>query len=251
MTRKSLDGLTKEQLQEREKQLLNETEQLEKVIEASNTTVFDLLIGEVKKEMEDNIAEEEWKKLKENQKKIESYRNIEKALQNQEDLLERKQEELEDVRNALKYYQKNIFEQDEEQEEQEAVNTGFVDEEGNDFRTGDVYGIEDSEYYLIKKSISEGKFAIISNVFEDELLLNYPKNREILENADYIGNIYLGSVDDEEIRKQTEDALNALKIIADSQTSSEENKEVIVAGDGGVFNEDGQQPCCADEEEEG
>lgn len=235
MTKKNLEGMTKAQLQEKEKQLAQECEQLQKVIEASNTTVFDLLINEVKKEMEDNIAEEEWKKLKENQKKIESYRSIEKTLQNQEDLLERKEEELEDVRKAIEFYQPSLFEQGEEQQEQEAVNTGFNDEEGNDFRTGDVYSAEGengTEYYLIKKSASEGKFAIISNAFGYELLLNYPKNREMLQNADYVGNIYFGTVEDEGIKKQTEDALNALSIIADShenstpeETSSEDEED--------------------------
>ena len=97
MTKIKLESLTKEELEQKSEQLKNEINTLKNVIEASNTTVFDLLIGEVKKEMEDNIAEEEWKKLKENQKKIESYRSIEKTLQNQEDLLERKQEELEDI----------------------------------------------------------------------------------------------------------------------------------------------------------
>lgn len=101
MSKIKLNELSREQLINLQKQLEQEIENLNKVIAASNTTVFDLLINEVKKEMQDNIAEEEWKKLKENQKKIESYRSIEKTLQNQEDLLERKQEELEDIEDAI------------------------------------------------------------------------------------------------------------------------------------------------------
>lgn len=231
MAKKKLNELTEKELQELEKQVSDEITQLKKVIEASNTTVFDLLINEVKKEMEDNIAEEEWKKLKENQKKVENYRSIEKTLQNQESLLERKEDELKDIKEAKKHHQCNLFENQELIIEGEAENTGFNDNEGNDFRTGDVYssdGENGTEYYLIKKSASEGKFAIISNAFEDELLLNYPKNRELLENADYVGNIYFGSVNDEEIKEQAEEALNALRIIADSQaekSSGEENEE--------------------------
>ena len=160
MARTKLEGLTKQELQLKAKQLQHEIETLKNVIEASNTTVFDLLIGEVKKEMQDNIAEEEWKKLKENQKKIESYRSIEKTLQNQEDLLERKIEELEDVLSAIECYQPTLFEQTEQEQiiniEGEAKKTGFEDSEGNEYQTGDIYKAEDEEgkpeYYLVKNS---------------------------------------------------------------------------------------------------
>lgn len=226
MAKPKLNELTKDQLKELERQLTEEIKQLNNVIEASNTPVFDLLIREVKKEMQDNIAEEEWKKLKENQRKIESYRSIEKTLQNQEDLLERKEEELADVQNAIENYQPSLFEQPEQNQEieieGEAEETGFEDSEGNAYKTGDVYTSENeegaSEYFLVKKSAeSSDKFAIISNAFDNELLLNYPKNREHLEQADFIGNIY-----DEE---NNAEALEALKIIADSQEKTEPEQE--------------------------
>ena len=109
MAKLKLNEMTQEQLESYEKQLEQEIDSLTKVVEASNTTVFDILINEVKEEMKNNIAEEEWKVLKENQKKIESYRSIEKALQNQEDLLEKKEEELANVQDALKNYQTHLF----------------------------------------------------------------------------------------------------------------------------------------------
>ena len=228
MAKNKLEGLTKEQLQLRAEQLEHEIETLKNVIEASNTTVFDLLIGEVKKEMQDNIAEEEWKKLKENQKKIESYRSIETTLQNQEDLLERKKEELEDVQSAIDCYQRTLFEQSEQEKEQvieiegEAETTGIEDNEGNEYKTGDVYKAENEEgvceYYLVKKSAEHAnKFAIIGNAFEGELLLNYPQNRKLLNEADFVGNIYEEYCCNE--------ALEGLKIIADSQEKNESEKE--------------------------
>lgn len=224
MSKNKLEGLTKEQLQSRAEQLEHEIETLKNVIEASNTTVFDLLIGEVKKEMQDNIAEEEWKKLKENQKKIESYRSIEKTLQNQEDLLERKEEELEDVQNAIENYQMTLFEQSEtvQEIEGESENTGIADNEGNEYKTGDVYKSENkegvAEYFLVKKSAElANKFAIISNSFENELLLNYPQNRKHLTNAEFVGNIY-----ENENQSGT---LEALKIIADSREKEQPEDE--------------------------
>lgn len=224
MAKVKLNELSKDELIDRQQQLTSEIENLNKVIAASNTTVFDLLINEVKKEMQDNIAEEEWKKLKENQKKIESYRSIEKTLQNQEDLLDRKQEELEDVNDAIENYQPSLFEQPSQNQEieieGEAEETGFEDSEGNAYKTGDVYTSENEEgasYFLVKKSAeSSDKFAIISNAFENELLLNYPKNRELLDSADFIGNIY-----DEE----NQEAIEALRIIANSQEQAEEPAE--------------------------
>lgn len=228
MTRKNLEGMTKAELKEKEKQLTQECEQLQKVIEASNTTVFDLLINEVKKEMEDNIAEEEWKKLKENQKKIESYRSIEKTLQNQEDLLERKEEELEDVRKAIEFYQPSLFEQQTEEADGEVIETEFKDKQQQVLRTGDVYKSNQANptngywYYLIKKSSEkEGSFAIISNYFEGERLLQYPKNLELLDFTHYEGNIYIQDEDQEK-------ALEGLKKIAESQenvTSEETSSE--------------------------
>lgn len=189
MSKIKLNELSREQLINLQKQLEQEIENLNKVIVASNTTVFDLLINEVKKEMQDNIAEEEWKKLKENQKKIESYRSIEKTLQNQEDLLERKQEELEDIEEALAYYQTSIF-------ELEARFTTYQTKDGEDIRTGDVYESQNEDgsfdFCMVKEADEDNsKFVIISTMNSEDLGVQYPKNREILDNAKYVGNVYI------------------------------------------------------------
>lgn len=220
MSKIKLNELSREQLINLQEQLEQEIENLNKVIAASNTTVFDLLINEVKKEMQDNIAEEEWKKLKENQKKIESYRSIEKTLQNQEDLLERKQEELEDIEDAIEKYQPSLFEQ--EELEQEVKVEGEAEETNFEYcskriKTGDVFKKtsegEDSIYYLIKKSTEiSNSYAIISSLFEGERCLQYPSNFKILEGSDFVGNIY---------SEENEEALEALKIIANSQQAKE------------------------------
>jgi hypothetical protein len=189
MSKIKLNELSREQLINLQKQLEQEIENLNKVIVASNTTVFDLLINEVKKEMQDNIAEEEWKKLKENQKKIESYRSIEKTLQNQEDLLERKQEELEDIEEALAYYQTSIF-------ELEARFTTYQTKDGENIRTGDVYESQNEDgsfdFCMVKEADEDSsKFVIISTMNSEDLGVQYPKNREILDNAKYVGNVYI------------------------------------------------------------
>ena len=221
MAKLKLNEMTQEQLESYEKQLEQEIDSLTKVVEASNTTVFDILINEVKEEMKNNIAEEEWKVLKENQKKIESYRSIEKALQNQEDLLEKKEEELVNVQEALKNYQTHLF--DNQPEEEQAVDTGFTFGNcGQPINVGDIYKSRNSDavgnipYYIIKKSAElEGSFAIASNMFEGERLLQYPANKELLNETSYIGNIY---IEDD----CYQDAIEALQYFADNQ---EENSE--------------------------
>lgn len=226
MAKIKLNDMTLEQLESYKVQLIQEIDSLTKIIEASDTTVFDLLINEVKEEMSCNIAEEEWKILKENQKKVESYCSIEKALQNQEDLLARKHDELADVEDKLKYYQLQMFKPEE---------TGFEHDYGDQLYTGDVYKkvVETGEisYYAIKKSAEKAEYyAIISNEFEGERLLQYPSNRAILDEAHYVGNIY---VDD----AHCDAAKSALVVIADSQQKGAD-------GDGGKEEETEDDTCA-------
>ncbi len=218
MSKVKLDSMTVTELETYKSQLKYEIDTLKKVIEASDSTVFDLLIDEVKKEMNANVAEEEWKKLKENQKKVESFRSIEKTLQNQENLLERKEEELELVEDKLKYYQQNLFENT-EKEKEEPEYTGYSlgeDDIKLEIKTGDIYEIpqdEDSEedrFVLIKKSAEiEGSYAMLSNFFDGERCLQYPSNFKILEEAACIGNIYEDDCGDY--------VMECLKVIGDYQ----------------------------------
>jgi len=236
MSKVKLNELSEKELLDMHHELTEDINKLDAIIEASNSTVFDLLIDETKKEMKANVLEESWKKLKENIKKIEQYRTIETTLQNQQELLERKKDELEDVNNAIMYRQQSLFdceadaetacgeqdvehndceadaetacdEQDVEHNDSEADREIEAEDSGYTFgntlqpiETGDIFVNENSNpscYYFIKKSKNDKDFAIIGNSIEDELLLNYPKNREMLNDAEYIGNIYYGQEDKE------------------------------------------------------
>lgn len=106
---------TQQQLEEKKERLIQDIKALNDVIEASNTPVFEILINEVKREMQQNIAIENWKGLKENKKQVESYRSVEKIIQNQHELLKRKKQELKEIEEQLKYYQQNLFEEDSEE----------------------------------------------------------------------------------------------------------------------------------------
>lgn len=75
----------------------NKREQLEQKKEE----LIEIIVETIKSEMANNIAEEDWKTLKQNQKKIESFRNAELIILNQETTLKKRQKELEEVQDSL------------------------------------------------------------------------------------------------------------------------------------------------------
>ena len=211
------ERLSINELEEKKKQLIDEIERLKSFIESSDTSTFEIQIH-------NNIAEEDWKSMKVNKGKIEEIRNVAKIIKNQSNLLEEKQDELDDVEWELKHYQTNLFEQA-QQNEQTAEFTGIIVND-NEIRVGDVFApLGENLYLLVKKSNDiEGKYAVCSNFFEDERMLQYPANLALLDDVDYIGNIYDDSPDNQA-------ALDALKFISDylqqenTPESSEENNE--------------------------
>lgn len=215
--------LTRSELEERQQCLISEIEKLEAVIKASDTTTFEIIIEDIKREMSGNVAEEEWKILKQNIAKVDKFREIVRIIQNQDDLLEQKKDELKDVEWELDHYQMSVFENHTVSLEGDCVSTEYKHVEGYKLETGDVYKAinHDGEvcYCLVKKSSEKaGAYALISNSFQGELLLNYPKNRKLVVNAEYVGNIYLSKAEQGEIEQKN--ALAALKIIGDSALSN-------------------------------
>lgn len=218
------ERLSINELEEKKKQLIDEIERLKSFIESSDTSTFEIMIDDIKKQMHNNITEEDWKSMKVNKGKIEEIRNVAKIIKNQSNLLEEKQDELDDVEWELKHYQTNLFEQA-QQNEQTAEFTGII-VNNNEIRVGDVFApLGENLYLLVKKSNDiEGKYAVCSNFFEDERMLQYPANLALLDDVDYIGNIYDDSPDNQA-------ALDALKFISDylqqenTPESSEENNE--------------------------
>lgn len=206
---------TKKELEEQREQLQEEIETLNAVIEASNTPVFDLLVGEIKKAMEYNIAEEDWKTLKQNQKKVESYRDVEKIIQSQTDLLKRKKKELEEVQLKIDNYQPSLFEN---QAEPKATGIKLKSTElfvGDVYKSNIEHGSGVYSYYLVKESSELNEsYALIGNTIDGERLLQYPANLDLLLNCYYVGNLFIED-DDQQA------ALDALVIISGSNKQSE------------------------------
>ena len=204
-------NFTREELEENKKQLTEEVEKLEKIIQASDTSTFEIMIEDIKNEMFSNVSEENWKMLKQNRVKVEQFRNIVKIIQAQDELLEEKKNELEDVQWKLDHFQLDMFENKSEVEEtektEEYVSTGYI-ENGSTICTGDVWKEHtpkvDGEpilYTVIKSAELEGSFAIIGNTIEGERLLQYPNNLSMLKGCSYVGNIFLEDDDQENALK--------------------------------------------------
>lgn len=193
------DNITRESLEERKSELQEECEKLNKIISASDTSTFEIMIEDIKKEMMKNIAEENWKILKQNKNKVEKFRDIVKIIQNQDELLQSKQGEIEEIQWKLDHWQLNIFECEEKTIAPESVDTGYLIREGEHLHVGDVYRDEKPTtdgvtnfYSIIHSNDLSDSFAIISTAFDGERLLQYPSNQKILNKGQvYIGNIYV------------------------------------------------------------
>lgn len=206
---------TLEDLEREYAQLEQEVQKIKAIIDASDTSTFEIFIEQIKEEMIDNVKEEDFKTLKQNKLKVEKFREIIKIIQNQTKLLEQKTAEMKDLQWKIEHFQQSLPLEIPEQ----AVETGFSleinDNETHDIKTGDVFKFKDlndefATFYLVKKSAEmEGSFAIISHALEGERCLQYPSNFKLIEKAKYIGNIYDENADEE--------VVEALSLIAGSQ----------------------------------
>lgn len=221
MTKTKVENVTKEALVKQKATLQDEVTRLQKIIDASSETTFDIIIEDLKEQMHTNIDEEDWGEVKSCIKEVDNVNGTRKFISKQASLLSKKKEELADITDKIEHFQPSLFDKNEEQEEAPATQkegTGIYDDEGSEFMSGDVYKskfVEDGDYYyyFIRRSTEkEGSFAIISNTFAEERLLQYPKNTELLLNAQYVGNRFEPEGD-----KQYKELLDIEKIIDESR----------------------------------
>lgn len=211
------ENKTKEELIKEQEILKSEVERLQKIIDASSETTFEIIIEDLKKQMIENVEAERWTAVKNCIKEVDSVNGTKNFIEKQSSLLTKKEEELEEITAQIENYQPSLFDSTQEETENEAIETG-IKYQSSMLVTGDIYKSRfvnnttgDYSYYLIKKSSEkEGSFAMISNSFEGERLLQYPKNVDLLDFTYYEGNIF---IDDDDKEK----ALQGLKIIEDKQ----------------------------------
>lgn len=212
---------TKEQLELRKLELIEIIQGLEDMIKCTNSVAFEAIISNIKSVMNDNIAEEDWKSLKENKSKIEGFRKAEKIITSQTENLKKYKEQLDDIQDKLDHLQLELPLEQLQKPQSTGIFIQDVNDEDRELLVGDVYDTEDG-YYLVKKSMEHhDKFAIIRDVEEGEFELQYPKNKARLDGAGFIGNLTDGEGEELEEAKS---ALRKIYHMEDNQTT-EENQE--------------------------
>ncbi len=210
---------TKEQLIEKAKLIQEDIDRLQKIVDASSETTFEIILEDLKSQMIENVNMESWQTLKANIKEVDSIKGTQDFIAKQSTLLNKKKEELKEVNEKISNYQCGLFDNLINQE-LKTEPTGF--KRGDSMIcVGDIYKYQEDDqevYYLIKKT-KKGKFAFSSSVDpEGEMQLQYPANLQVLNDTVYLGNIHIKDCDYEK-------ALQGLKKIEAEQKSSERNGE--------------------------
>lgn len=144
------------------------------------------------------------------------------------EFLERKKERVIQIENKiaelkieLTRYQLGFFDEKNIQK----IPTDIKHEE-REIYTGDVYETSNREYLIIIESEEHPtNYAIIGTAFTEELLLQYPKNREILRNTAYLGNLFDDNKLAEFVDRLTEKQEELQQDQENTPESSEENNE--------------------------
>lgn len=215
---------TKQQLIEKANEVQEDIDRLQKIVDASSETTFEIILEDLKCQMIENVNMESWAILKSNIKEVDSIKGTQDFIAKQSTLLNKKKEELKELNEKINNYQCGLFD-DLLDKQVKAEPTGF---KKNDMTItlGDVYKLEaqttDSQdtYYLIVKT-KKGKYAFVSSMDSNcELELQYPANLLVISRADYVGNIHIEDCDHEK-------AMQAFNLIyQESKNKSEgENEE--------------------------
>ncbi|MDY6358462.1 MAG: hypothetical protein SPL73_05630 [Cyanobacteriota bacterium] len=213
---------TKTQLIDRAEEVKEDIERLQKVIDASSETTFEIILEDLKGQMIENVKMESWGTLKTNIKEVDSIKGTQEFISKQTTLLNKKKEELENLNNKINNYQCGLFD-DLLDKQIKAEPTGFKKDDVT-ISLGDVYKLkakkpeEKETYYLIVKT-KKGKYAFVSSIDSTcELELQYPANLLVIKKAEYIGNIHIEDIDHEK-------AMKAFNIIYQDSRKNADNGE--------------------------
>ena len=100
---------TKEQLIEKAKLIQEDIDRLQKIVDASSETTFEIILEDLKSQMIENVNMESWQTLKANIKEVDSIKGTQDFIAKQSTLLNKKKEELEEVNEKISNYQCGLF----------------------------------------------------------------------------------------------------------------------------------------------
>ena len=116
-------------------------------------------------------------------KNLETVKNFKDYLSEQKRVADNIEYKIAELRIELTRCQLDLF-------KDSKLATGFK-HNGTELFTGDVFETINKTYLLITSSeVGPNRFAIVGSAFPEELALQYPKNREILKDTAYLGNMH-------------------------------------------------------------
>ena len=162
-----------------------------------------------------------YKTSKDTIKTLEVINNFKEYLERQAEYARRIEIRLAEYRIDLTKCQLSLF----EEENAAKINTGF-EYKGQHLFTGDAFETSQREYLLISESEqTPNSYCITGTAFTEELLLQYPKNREILKGTCYLGNLFENDKLAEFFDKLTQKQNEIQEQTDDSDEEPEEDSE--------------------------
>lgn len=166
--------------------LMAELPLIKKVAEISEHEGLEIAFNELTEKCCSSIKVKAFKTGKDYIKELEIINSFKRYLEGQNERIKQIEARIAELRINLTKCQLSIFEENNEGK----INTGVTFQDKQLF-TGDVFETSEREYLLITESEEHpANFCITGMAFTEELLLQYPKNREILKNTAYLGNMY-------------------------------------------------------------
>ncbi len=157
-----------------------------KIAEISEHEGLELAYNELTEKCCARIKTKNYKESKDSIKSLEVINNFQNYLNEQKSRAERIECRIAELRIELTKCQLSLF----QEENTQKCATGIQYEE-RELYTGDVFETSNRDYLLIVESEQHPtNYAITGTAFDEELLLQYPKNRTILNNTAFIGNIF-------------------------------------------------------------
>ena len=159
---------------------------VKKVAEISEHEGLEIAFNELTDKCCSSIKTKSFKKGKDYIKELEVINNFKHYLEQQVERINRIEARIAELRIELTRCQLSLFEENNEGK----INTG-ISHNDQELFSGDVFETSTREYLLITESQEHPtNFCITGTAFTEELLLQYPKNRNILNDTAYLGNMY-------------------------------------------------------------
>ena len=179
---------------------------------------LDLAFNELTEDCCQLVKATNYKASKTSIKQLEVVKSFKDYLKAQKDRIDNIENQIAQLRIELTRIQLNLF-------TDSKIATG-IQFENRELFTGDVFKTSNRTYLLIIVSQEHpNNFAIVGTSFSEEFALQFPKNRKILENTAYLGNMYDDNKLAEFLEKLQEEQENLKKEQEELNERKNENQE--------------------------